>query len=264
LLIDGKVVLITGASSGIGEATAHAIAHKGGRVILVARSAAKLEKLTQEIIREGNSAEFFVTDLSDPKAVRELTNKVINEIGIPDILINNAGAGRWLTIEETEDSELKQMMALPYFAAFNLTRELLTPMRKRGSGLIINMTSMAAHLVWPGAAGYTAARAAMVAFSKALKIETHGSGIKVTLAMFGKVTSTYWQNNPGSEDQLPKISKYLPTMSTMEVGDALVRAIENNKNNISLPKIFRLLILFNSLMPGITNKILRWGWNDKS
>ena len=204
MLIDGKVVLITGASSGIGKATAKAIAQKGGRVILVARSAAKLEKLAKEIIQAGNSAEFFVTDLSDPKAVRELADKVIKEIGVPDILINNAGAGRWLTIEETEDSELKQMMALPYFAAFNLTRELLAPMRKRGSGHIINLTSPAGRLIWPGAAGYTAARAAMDAFSNALKMETHGSGINVTLAMFGKVTSTYWQNNPGSEDQLTK------------------------------------------------------------
>lgn len=263
MLIDGKLVLITGASSGIGEATARVVAQKGGRVILVARSGPKLENLTREIIQAGNSAEFFVTDLSDSKAVHELAGNVIKKIGIPDVLINNAGSGRWLRIEETEDSELRQMMSLPYFAAFNLTREFLLPMRERGSGRIINMTSMAAHLVWPGAAGYTAARAAMVAFSKALKIETHGSGINVTLAMFGKVTSTYWQNNPGSEEQLPRVSKYLPIMSTREVGEALVKAIENNKKNIVLPRIFRPLILLNSVMPGITNKILRWGWNNK-
>ena len=259
-MIQGKLALITGASSGIGEATAKAISQKGGRVILVARSAAKLEKLTHEINKEANNAEFFVTDLSDPEAVSELAHNIIKEIGVPDILINNAGAGRWLTIEETEDSELKQMMALPYFAAFNLTRELLAPMRKRGSGHIINITSPAGRLIWPGAAGYTAARAAMDAFSNALKMETHGSGINVTLAMFGKVTSTYWQNNPGSEDQLPRMSKYLPTMSTPEVANALVRAIEKNKRTIVLPNIYRLLFLFNSLTPGVTNKILRWGW----
>ena len=201
------------------------------------------EEPPHEINKEANNAEFFVTDLSDPEAVSELAHNIIKEIGVPDILINNAGAGRWLTIEETEDSELKQMMALPYFAAFNLTRELLAPMRKRGSGHIINITSPAGRLIWPGAAGYTAARAAMDAFSNALKMETHGSGINVTLAMFGKVTSTYWQNNPGSEDQLPRVSKYLPTMSTPEVANALVRAIEKNKRTIVLPNIYRLLFL---------------------
>ncbi len=156
------------------------------------------------------------------------------------------------------------MMALPYFAAFNLTRELLPHMRKRGSGHVVNVTSVAARLIWPGAAGYAAARAAMVAFSKALETETRGSCIKVTLAMFGKVSSPFWRHNPGSEDHLPKVNEYLSTLSTQEVADAIVRAVERNAGTIVLPRIFRFLFLLNSLTPRTTSRVLRLGWKNST
>lgn len=264
MMTQGKLALITGASSGIGEATAKAIAQKAGRVVLVARTASNLEKVAREIIEAGGKAEFFAIDLSQPEAVSELAHKVIGEIGVPDILVNNAGAGRWITIEKTEAAELEQMMALPYFAAFNLTRELLSHMRERGSGHIVNVTSVAARLIWPGAAGYAAARAAMVTFSKALETETRGSGINVTLAMFGKVSSPFWRHNPGSEDHLPKVNAYLPTLSTQEVADAIVRAVERNAGTIVLPRIFRFLFLLNSLTPRTTSRVLRLGWKNST
>ena len=262
MMIQGRLALVTGASSGIGEATAKVIARKGGRVVLVARSASDLEKVARQIIETGGKAEFIACDLSQPAAVAELAAKVVGEIGVPDILVNNAGAGRWLKIEETAAAELEQMMALPYFAAFNLTRELLPHMRKRGSGHIVNVTSVAARLVWPGAAGYAAARAAMVAFSKALETETRGSGINVTLAMFGKVASSFWQHNPGSEDRLPKVNAYLPTLTTQEAAEALVRALERNRAMIVLPKLFRFLFFLNAVTPKTTGRVLRSGWKN--
>jgi short-subunit dehydrogenase len=193
-----------------------------------------------------------------------MARKVIAEIGVPDILVNNAGAGRWLTIEKTEAAELEQMMALPYFAAFNLTRELLPHMRKRGSGHIVNVTSVSARLIWPGAAGYAAARAAMVTFSKALETETRGSGINVTLAMFGKVANQFWEHNPGSEDHLPKVNAYLPTLSSQKVADAIVSAVEKNAGTIVLPRIFRFLFLLNSLTPGTTSRVMHLGWKENT
>ncbi len=199
-------------------------------------------------------------DLSQPAAVTDVAQKIIADLGVPDILINNAGAGRWLTIEQTEASELEQMMMMPYFAAFNLTRELLPHMQNRGSGHIINVTSPASFLVWPGAAGYAAARAAMASFSKSLQHETHPSGINVTLAVFGKVASSYWQHNPGSEDQMPKVNTYLPTLTPQKVASAIVKAINRNRQLVIEPKILRPLFFFNSIAPGITGKILRMGW----
>ena len=257
MMIQGKLALITGASSGIGEATAKAIAQQGGKVILVARSAAELARVGGEIREAGGQADWFAVDLSQAQAVVGVADSVVRTNGVPDILVNNAGAGRWLTIEETEAAELEQMMALPYFAAFNLTRELLPRMRQRGSGHVVNVTSVAAKLVWPGAAGYAAARAAMSTWSKALAAETYGSGIQVTLAMFGKVASPFWSHNPGSVERLPKVNAYLPTLTTTQVAASIVRAIQEKRETIVLPRVFRLLFLVNALFPATTARVLR-------
>ncbi|MGO9315918.1 MAG: SDR family NAD(P)-dependent oxidoreductase [Syntrophobacteraceae bacterium] len=259
MVIKGKLALITGASSGIGEATAKEFASKGGRVILVARSASRLQQVASDISASGGRADYYPVDLAIPDAVGELASKIVRDAGTVDILVNNAGAGRWLTIEETGARELEQMMALPYFAAFNLTRELLPHMRRQGSGHIVNIVSAAGRLIWPGAAGYTAARAAMAAFSKTLETETHGSGIHVTLAMFGKVASTYWEHNPGSEERLPKVNAYLPTLTTQQAAHAVAAAVERESPLIVLPRVFRFLFLLNALSPKMTSRVLRWG-----
>jgi uncharacterized protein len=264
MVIEGKLALITGASSGIGEATAREIAGKGGRVILVARSASRLQQIAEDVFATGGRADYYPADLAMPDAVVELASKIVCDIGTPDILVNNAGAGRWLTIEKTGACELEQMMALPYFAAFNLTRELLPHMRKRGSGHIVNIVSVAARLIWPGAAAYTAARAAMAAFSNSLAAETHGSGIHVTLATFGKVASTYWEHNPGSEERLPRVDAYLRTLTPQQAAGAVAVAIERESRQIVLPTAFKFIFLVNALSPKMTSRMLRWGWKDSS
>ncbi|MGA2401226.1 MAG: SDR family NAD(P)-dependent oxidoreductase [Syntrophobacteraceae bacterium] len=264
MVIQGKLALITGASSGIGEATAREIAGKGGRVILVARSASRLQQIATDISAAGGLADYYPVDLAMPDAVGELAAKIFRDIGIPDILVNNAGAGRWLTIEETGARELEQMMALPYFAAFNLTRELLPHMRRRGSGHIVNITSVAGRLIWPGAAGYAAARAAMATFSKSLETETHGSGIHVTLGVFSKVASTFWEHNPGSEERLPKVNAYLPTLTPQQVAHAVAVAIERESSLVVLPRVFKFIFLLNTLLPKTTSRMLRLGWTNSS
>jgi short-subunit dehydrogenase len=230
----------------------------------VARTASRLKQIAADISATGGRADYYPADLAMPEAVGELASKIVSDIGTPDILVNNAGAGRWLTIEETGARELEQMMALPYFAAFNLTRELLAHMRKRGSGHIVNIVSVAARLVWPGFAAYAAARAAMAAFSNALEAESHGSGIHVTLATFGKVASPYWEHNPGSEERLPKINAYLRTLTPQQVAQSVAVAIERESRQIVLPHAFKFIFLVNALSPKMTSWMLRWGWKDSS
>lgn len=258
--IEGKTVLITGASSGIGEATAKAVARKRARVLLLSRDKTELERVAAESSAEGGEAAPFPVDLSDAEAISGIAKKIIAERGVPDIIINNAGAGRWLTVEETTSAEVEQMMAVPYFAAFNLTREFLPHMLKRGSGHIANISSVASRIVWPGAAAYAAARCAISGFSKALHTELYGSGIGVTLAMFGNVSSTFWVHNPGSEERLPRIDRLLPTLTPEQVAQALVCGIERNAREIVRPRIFRLIFLLNALFPRTTELILRLGW----
>ena len=150
----GKTALVTGASSGIGAATAHELAKAGARVILVARREEQLRRVAASI---GNAASVYPTDLSDEKAVTALGERVTSEIGTPDIIVNNAGAGRWKFVEETTPQEAVQLMAVPYFAAFYVTHAFLPGMLRRNSGHIVNVSSVGSRFVWPGATAYLAA-----------------------------------------------------------------------------------------------------------
>jgi short-subunit dehydrogenase len=237
-----------------------AIARKGGQLLLLARNRTELERVAAKISALGGKAVFSPVDLSDAESVSRIAKTIIADVGAPDIIVNNAGAGRWLSVEETSAAEVEQMTAVPYFAAFNLTREFLPHMLRRRTGHIVNISSVASRIVWPGATAYAAARWAITGFSKALHAELYGSGIGVTLAMFGSVSSTFWIHNPGSEERLPKINRLIPTLTPEQVAQAVVHGIERNAREIVRPRIFRLIFLLNALFPRTTELILRMGW----
>src|SRR5574341_798634 len=121
-IIKDSLVVVTGASSGIGAAT---------------------EKVVAEITAEGGAARAYSVDLADAEAVETAAKAIREEMGIPDIVVNNAGAGRWLFVEETSPTEMRQMMAAPYFAAFYMTRAFLPEMLKRGRGHFVSIGSPA-------------------------------------------------------------------------------------------------------------------------
>ena len=258
--IQDRLIVVTGASSGIGAATARAMAHRGGRVALVARSEGGLRRVAQQIVSQGGRATTYVADLADAAAVARFAAAVAAAEGHPDVLINNAGAGRWLTVEETSAADLQAMTAVPYFAAFNLTRALLPAMRQGGSGHIANVTSVAARMVWPGAAAYSAARCAMLSFSESLRHELVGSGVGVTSAIFGTVDTPYWAHNPGSEERLPRAGRRMRRLTADEVARALADGIERDAAEIVRPGVFRVLFFVNALAPRITGRIMSRGW----
>ncbi|HSB37068.1 MAG TPA: SDR family oxidoreductase, partial [Thermoanaerobaculia bacterium] len=164
----GRLAVVTGASSGIGAATARLLAREGARVVLVARTGGALEKISGEIRAAGGEATAVAADLGDAVAATGACERILREAGVPDLLVNNAGAGRWLFTEETPPGEAVAMMAAPYFAAFFATQTFLPGMLARGSGRIVNVNSPAAKLTWPGAAGYASARWALRGFTEAL------------------------------------------------------------------------------------------------
>jgi len=245
----GTVAVVTGASSGIGAATAAALASKGCHVLLLARSQDRLNSVAGRIRSGCGKADAFAADLSDPAAVADVAQRLTDLHGAPHLLVNNAGAGRWLPILATSAAEAQQMMAVPYLAAFNLTRELLPGMLARRSGHVVNITSVAARLAMPGTVAYTAARTAMQGFTNALRADLHGTGIGVTLAIFGTVESPYWQNNPGSRERVPKQAGRLPVLSAEKVAALIVKAVERGSRTIVAPSLYRMLFLLNSLFP---------------
>lgn len=254
--LQNKTVLITGASSGIGAATAKEFAKKGAWVLVVARNEAKLKIVVDEIESNGGKANYFIGDVSDYEIVQKLAEKVKAEVGVPDILINNAGQGIWKFMDETKYEEVSEMMAVPYFASFYMTKAFLPEMQKRNSGHIVNMTSYAGFIAFSGATAYIAARTAMIGFHNALAADLYGSKIKTSLAYFAKVKSDYWQNNPGSEERLPTSQSLIPVITTEEAAVAIVKGVQKGKKKIATPFMIFVMNALIRYTPGITKLII--------
>jgi short-subunit dehydrogenase len=247
--IQGKHVLITGASSGIGAALAHAVADAGGRPLLLARREAVLRQVADSL-RPGADARVYPVDLSDPKAVDAVAERITTEVGTPDVLVNNAGAGRWRFVDETTPDEAIQMMAVPYFAAFCVTHAFLPAMIRRRSGHIVSVSSVASHFVWPGATAYTAARWAVRGFTEALRADLKGTGVGVTLFECGVVKTPYWEHNPGSRERVPKMGNLVPELTPEQAAAAILRGIQHNRHYVVAPFMMRMTILQHAIAPG--------------
>ena len=250
----GKKALVTGASSGIGAATARALAAAGARVLLLARRQPELERVAATL--GDRAAAVHAVDLTDADAVARVASRITADFGTPDIVVNNAGAGQWKFVDETTPAEAVQMMAVPYFAAFFVTRAFLPGMLARGSGHIVNVSSVASRFVWPGAAAYTAARWAVRGFSEALRADLAGTGIGITLVETGAVASSYWDNNPGSRERLPGVSRLIPTLSPDEAAHAIVRGIERNRRLVVAPALMRVIYLQHAVFPGLVQWLM--------
>jgi short-subunit dehydrogenase len=253
-----KLVLVTGASSGIGEATVKRYGAGGAHVLLLARSAERLGAVAEAIRKAGGTATPYLVDLSDAAAIAETAARIKRESSVPDILINNAGAGRWLPLIETTAEEALRMIEVPYLAAFNLTRALLPAMLARQSGTIAFVTSPASYIAWPGAAAYIAARRAVAGLAETLQSELRGTGLSVTLIVLGTVETPYWQHNPGSREAMPKTSSTLfPVMTAGDAADAIVKGIDAQRAFVVKPVIYRALFLLNALLPRLVASEIR-------
>jgi short-subunit dehydrogenase len=245
-----RLILVTGASSGIGAATARRYGRTGAHVLLLARNADRLDEAARAVRKDGGTATAYSIDLADSKAIAEASARIAREAGIPDILINNAGAGRWLPILETSAEEALAMIAVPYLAAFNLTRAFLPAMLARRTGAIACITSPASFIVWPNAAAYTAARQALAGFTESLRAEVKGSGLSVTLVVLGLVESPYWEHNPGSRKYAPVIDPRIALpMSPDEAAEVIYSGIEARRRMMVKPAILRALFLLNAIAP---------------
>lgn len=262
--VKGKLVLVTGASQGIGAATCRELAKHGARLILVARTQSKLEALATALASEyaGTQAHVFPCDLGDPAAVSGLGERVTAELGTPDILINNAGAGRWLAVDETPIEEVLPMIQAPYLAAFYVTRVFLPAMIARDSGMILNVQSPISRVVSGGCTGYAACRWALRGFTEGLHADLRGTKLRVVEAMFGEVSSDYWDNNPGAQARLPGIANILiPSLTPAQVAAAMIVAIRKERRLFMRPHMVSVLVLLLRLVPGL----VRWmtvgtGW----
>jgi NAD(P)-dependent dehydrogenase (short-subunit alcohol dehydrogenase family) len=181
-VVRGEQILITGASSGIGRATALKLGAAGAHVILVARNAQRLEEVRRLVERVGGRASVFAADLTDTKSAERLCRDVVKRFGAVDVLINNAGRSirRSLRISQDRFHDFERTMEINYFGALRLILGLLPSMRRHNKGHIINISSIGAQVGAPRFSAYVASKAALDAFSKCAAPELLGDGIDIT------------------------------------------------------------------------------------
>lgn len=195
-----KSALITGASSGIGKATALAFAKAGINLALVSRQESKLEAVADAAREAGVEAKAYPLDLAEVGRVKEKISAIANSFGAIDILVNNAGMGYTNTVMETPLTDWQQVIDLNLTSVFQCIQGILPQMRDRGSGTIINVTSIAAQQPFPGWGAYSVSKAGLVALSKTLAAEERAKGIRIVTINPGAVNTPIWDTETVQAD----------------------------------------------------------------
>lgn len=178
----GRTVLITGASSGIGEATSYAAARRGAHVLLAARRAEELERVRRTIEQGGGRASTYLVDMADGDSIDALVEQLLAELGAVDYLVNNAGRSIRRSLELTHDRfhDFERMMAVNYFGAVRLTMGLLPAMRAQRFGHVVNIVTWGNQIKAPKFAAYIAAKSALDVFGRILSREAYFENVTCT------------------------------------------------------------------------------------
>jgi NADP-dependent 3-hydroxy acid dehydrogenase YdfG len=219
----GKTVLVTGASAGIGKATAVAMAQSGAKVIATGRRKAALEALKQEY---GQAVETVAGDLNDAGFVERLSASARHA----DIFVNNAGVLRYAPIMDITDTECEWMLRTNVLAAFRVTQAVAKSMIERGSGHIIVMTSIAAREVYQLGSIYCATKHALSALARSFRIELQGHGIKVTEIAPGMVDTEIRAGSDHPRVLAAVSARKFDPLTPEEVAEAVVFAAQAAPN----------------------------------
>ena len=225
--VNGKRVVITGASSGIGEAAAMKIAAAGGIPLLVARGVEELEELKKKIEDAGGTAYVYSADLSDYESIDALVETIRDEHPVVDILVNNAGRSirRSIALSHDRFHDFERTMQLNYFGAIRLTMGLLPHMRERKSGHIIQISSIGAQTNPPRFSAYVASKAALDAWTRVVGSETIGDNVHFTTIHMQLVKTPMIAPT--------KIYDAFPTLTPDEAGDLICEAIRAKPKTIN-------------------------------
>jgi NADP-dependent 3-hydroxy acid dehydrogenase YdfG len=229
--LSGKVVAITGASSGIGEATALACAGAGAAVALAARRTERIEALAERIAAEGGAALAITTDVADEEQASEFIARTETELGRLDVLVNNAGVMLLGPVQNAPTEEWRRMISANVFGVLYCTHAALPLMLEQGSGHIVTVSSVAGRVVRAGSAVYNLTKWGVGAFSEALRQEVAREGIRVTLVEPGAVaTELASHNRPEIREQMAKRFEGVTRLVPEDIADAIVFTISRPAN----------------------------------
>ncbi len=252
-----RVAVVTGASSGIGAATARLLGTRGWTVVLVARRADRLKDVAADVEAAGGRAHVEPLDAADPEAVDVMAARVLATLGTPHAVVSSAGAGVWRWLEDTTHDELARLMGAPFLAAWNVTHAFLPGMIARGSGVLVHVGSPASVAPWPGATGYTVSRWALRGLNEALRQDLAGTGVRSCHVLFGEVSSEYFTANPDTHEHIPRVGRLIPTITPERAAAVVVRTIDRPRTQVFAPPMLALMQAANRISPGLVALLAR-------
>jgi NAD(P)-dependent dehydrogenase (short-subunit alcohol dehydrogenase family) len=251
--LKGKVAVVTGASSGIGEATARELASRGASVVLASRAVEKLEALRREISASGGLALAVETDVSDRGSVEAMVGRTVGELGSLDVLVNNAGLGLSGKVPEVRAEDVRHVFEVNVIGPLNCMQSAL-PRMGRG-GRMINVSSVIGKRAIPKVGAYCASKSALNALSDALRVEVADRGVTVTSVYPGTTRTSFRENSRRTKDEK---RGWRPKGVTPEkVAKKIADAAEKGPRDVYVTLPDRLFITGVMLFPSLADRVLR-------
>jgi len=245
----GKVAIVTGASSGIGRATALALAEQGGWVALASRNGEALSALAEELKRQGRQVIVIPTNVTQREQVETLVEEVLAQWGRVDILISNAGEYIRALITDLDPADLQRSLDVNFFGGVYCVKAVLPHMLAQRSGHIVFVTSMDGKIGLPPDAPYVSAKFALTGFCEVLRQEVHDSGIAVTNVLPGRVDTVMIENL--------KFAWISPKILPESVAAAILNGIRKRKPIVIVPPQAKLLYYINVFAPTLSDRLSR-------
>jgi NAD(P)-dependent dehydrogenase (short-subunit alcohol dehydrogenase family) len=251
----GRVAVVTGASAGIGRATALALARDGARVVVTARRRDRLEALAQEIRGAGGEALVVAGDVTRREDVRTVIGAAIESMGRLDILVNNAGLGHFATLEETPAEAFQYLWDVNVMGMIHGIQEALPFMRREGRGHIINVSSVAGKRGTPRNSAYNATKFAQIGISEALRLELHKTRIQVSVVCPIMTGSEFFEvaarRSGGGRPHYPG-----PVQTAEHVARCILRCIHRPRPEVFPFPLARIYTVLGAVFPRLSDRIL--------
>ena len=253
--LQGTRILITGASQGIGRATAVLAVKRGAKVIAAARNEELLRELAAEVQQSGGSIITVAADVTSPEDRQKMVDAATQQLGGLDVLINNAGIGATGHLSEASPDRLRKIFEVNVFGLTETTRVFLPILKQGVKPAIVNISSIAGKRGIPGRSEYSASKFAVQGFSEALRAELYKDGIDVLIVNPG-LTQTNFSKNMLEQKARFQLD-HMRGMTSEQVAAATLRALEKGKNEVTLTFQGKMLVFFSRFFPRLVDFIVR-------
>lgn len=253
---ENKVVIITGASSGIGEALAVAFSAAKAKIVLAARSLDKLQALQKQLIKENPNVIYVKTDVAIEQDCKNLIEETVQQFGSVDVLINNAGISMRATFEELELDVIKKLMDVNFWGTVYCSKYAL-PYLLKNKGSLVGISSIAGYRGLPARCGYSASKFAMQGFLESVRAESLKKGLHVLTVCPGFTTSnirnTALKADGSTQSESPLDENKM--MTAEKVADRTLKAIQKRKKILVLTSLGKMTVFLNKWLPGMMDKM---------